>query len=44
MCVWVCFQRCNLILDDYKLNLNMEDENIYLDEYLTLKKIKFEKK
>ncbi len=34
MCIWVCFQRCKLILDDYKLNLNMEDENNNLDEYL----------
>ena len=38
MCMWVCFQRCKIILNDYKINLNMEDENNYLDEYLTLKK------
>ncbi len=25
MCIWVCFQRCKHILDDYKINLNMED-------------------
>jgi hypothetical protein len=37
MCVWVCFQRCKLILDKHKLNLNMDDENNDLDEYLTLK-------
>ncbi len=36
-CIWVCFQRYKLILDDYKINLNMEDENNFLDEYLTLK-------
>ncbi len=37
-CIWVCFQRYKLILDDYKINLNMEDENNYSDEYLTFKK------
>ena len=36
-CIWVCFQRYKLLLDDYKINLNMEDENNFLDEYLTLK-------
>ncbi len=36
-CIWVCFQQYKLILDDYKINLNMEDENNYLDEYLTKK-------
>ena len=35
MCVWICSQRCKLILDDYILNLNMDDENNYLDECLT---------
>ena len=44
MCIWVCFQRCKLILDFYKINLNMEDENIYLDEYLTLKKLNLKSK
>jgi hypothetical protein len=44
MCIWVCFQRCKLILDDYKLNLNMEDENNSLDEYLTEKKLKLKRK
>ncbi len=34
MCIWVCFQLYKLILDDYNLILNMEDENNYLDEYL----------
>ena len=44
MCIWVCFQRYKLILDDYKLNLNVEDENNYLDEYLTLKKLNLKRK
>ncbi len=43
MCIWVCFPRYKLILDAYKINLNMEDENNYLDEYLT-ERIQFEKK
>ena len=36
---WACFQRCNLILDGYKLILNMDVESNYLDEYLTLKQL-----
>ena len=39
LCIWVLFQRYKLILNnDYKINLNMEDENNYLDECLKLKK------
>ena len=44
MCIWVLFQRYKLILDDYKLFLNMEDENNYLDEYLTKKKLNLKSK
>ena len=44
MCIWVLFQRYKLILNDYEINLNMEDENNYLDEYLILKKLNFKKK
>ena len=44
MCIWVLFQRYKLILNDYKINLNMEDENNYLDEYLTLKKLNLKSK
>ena len=44
ICIWVCFQRCNIILDDYKLNLNMDDENNQLDEYLTLNKLNLKTK
>ena len=44
MCIWVLFQRYKLILDDYKLFLNMEDENNYLDEYLTEKKLNLKSK
>ena len=45
MCIWVCFQRYKYILDDeQKLNLNMDDENNYLDEYLTFKKLNLKSK
>ena len=45
LCIWVLFQRYKLILlNDYKINLNMEDENNYLDEYLTLKKLNLKSK
>ena len=44
MCIWLCFQSYKLILDNYKLNLTLEDENNYLDEYLNRKKIKSESK
>ena len=44
MCIWVLFQRYKLILNDYKINLNMEDENKYLDEYLTVNKLNLKKK
>ncbi len=43
-CIWVCFQRYKPLLDDYKINLNMEDENNYLDECLTLKKLNLKSK
>ncbi len=43
MCIWVFFQRLNLLLeDDY--DLNMEDENDSLDEYFTLKKLNLKSK
>ena len=45
LCIWVLFQRYKLILlNDYKINLNMEDENNYLDEYFTLKKLNLKSK
>ena len=44
MCIWICFQRYKFILNDNKINLNMEDENNYLNEYLKLKKIHLETK
>ena len=28
MCIWVCFKRCNFILDDYKLIIDSDDMNI----------------
>ena len=44
MCICICFQRYKLILNDNKINLNIEDENNYLDEYLTLKKLNLKSK
>ena len=39
MCIWIFFQRYKLILNDYKINLDMEDEKNYLDEYFRLRKL-----
>ncbi len=44
MCMWVCFQRGKIILYDYKINLNIEDENNYLDEYFRLRKLNLKSK
>ena len=44
ICIWVFFQRYKMILNDYKLNINMEDENNYLDEYFKLNKLNLKKK
>ncbi len=33
MCVWVCVQRCKLKFDNYKLNLNIDDETNCVEEY-----------
>ena len=44
MCIWVCFKRCNFILDDYKLIINIEDEDNFFEEYLTLKKLNLKTK
>jgi hypothetical protein len=44
MCICVCFQRYKFIFDDYKVNLNIEDESNYLDEYLTEKKLNLKTK
>ena len=39
MCIWLCFHRYFVLLNNNKIDLNMEDENNYLNEYLTLKKL-----
>ena len=39
LCIWICLQRFKIILNDKKINLNIDDENNYLNEYLTLKKL-----
>ena len=44
MCAWVCFKRCKLILDYYKLTLDIDDENNYFDEYLILKELNLKHK
>ena len=44
LCIWICFQRYKLIFNDYKINLNMEDENIYFNEYLKSKKLNLKSK
>ena len=44
ICIWIFFQRYKMILNDYKLNINMEDENNYLDEYFKLNKLNLKKK
>ncbi len=41
MCTWILFQRLKHE-DDY--DLNMEDENNYLDEYFTLKNLNLKNK
>ena len=43
MCIWVLFQRCKIILDKYKLNMD-DDEDIFFEEYLKLKKLNLKKK
>ena len=44
MCVWIFFQRYKLILNDYKINLNIDDEKKYLDEYFILRKLNLKTK
>ncbi len=44
MCIWVIFQRCKVVLDWYEIYLNMDDENNYLDEYLTKNKLNLKTK
>jgi hypothetical protein len=44
MCIWVLFQRCKNIRNDCKLNLNLEDDNNYLDEYFRLRKLNLKSK
>ena len=44
LCIWICFQRYKLILNnDYKINI-YDDENNYFDEYLTLNKLNLKSK
>ncbi len=44
MCIWVCFKRCNFILENYKLTIDIDDENNFFEEYLLLKKLNLKTK
>jgi hypothetical protein len=44
MCIWIAFQRCKVVLDKYEIYLNMDDENNFLDEYLTKNKLNLKTK
>ena len=44
LCIWICFQRYKFILTKKKINLNVEDENNYLDEYLILNQLNLKSK
>ena len=44
MCIWVCFKRCNFILEDYKLIIDIDDEDNFFEEYLSLKKLNLKHK
>ena len=44
MFVWIFIQRYKLILNDYKINIDMEDEKNYLDEYFRLRKLNLKSK
>ena len=44
LCIWICFQRYKLIINnDYKINIH-DDENNYFDEYLILNKLNLKSK
>ncbi len=44
MCIWILFQHYKVVLGWYEICLNMDDENNYLDEYLTKNKLNFKLK
>ena len=44
MCVYISLQRTKYVCERYKIPLDMEDENIFLDEYLTKKKLNLKSK
>ncbi len=44
MCIWIDFQRCKIVLNFHEIYLNMEDENNFLDEYLTETKLNLKRK
>ena len=43
-CFCILVKRCRMIFNHLKVKLNMEDENNFLDEYLTLKKLNLKSK
>ncbi len=44
MCIWIGFQKCKIVLKFHEIYLNMKDENYYLNEYLTEKKLNLKRK
>jgi hypothetical protein len=44
MCIWIGFQRCEIVLKFNEIYLNMEDEYNYLNEYLTFEKVNLKSK
>ena len=43
MCIWVCSQSFKLIMDDYILNLNSDDD-CFFEEYLKENKLNLKRK
>jgi hypothetical protein len=44
MCIWIGFQRCEIVLKFHEIYLNMEDEYNYLNEYSTFEKANLKSK
>ncbi len=44
ICILVCFKRCKLLVDGYKLISNMDDENSSFQEHLSLKPLNLKRK
>ena len=44
MCIWIGFQRCEIILKSHEIYLKMEDGYNYLNEYSTFEKVNLKSK